>query len=348
MKRWGLAIRGVRPQSVYISMADKMNQWRLYLRFVVAFTMMASVSSCVSAIHGEPNIKVKPELQEKDYITYDGDRLGYNKWLKKEAKPETVIIGVHGISGHSDDYDNLAKFLQKKSPSVAFYAAETRGQGLDPKVERRGDIRDAKEWYKDLYTFTDLVRKNHPDANIIWFGESMGSLIIMNAYTQTPPGFKKPDAMILSSPIVGLQEKVAPWKITAAKGANFLMPTLKISLESLSNGEKAQVTQADVHEEQAAKNEWYIRRYTLRLLVTLGGLTEKMPAQARLLDCPVLVMHGGKDIFTEEQDVKKFYENFPENLNKERRFYPNAYHLLMYDDNREKIFADAAEWIKNL
>lgn len=329
-------------------MANTLFEWPSSLRLVAACIIVALASSCAPSINRQPKVKVKPQLEEKEYITYDGDRLGYNKWVKEKLKPKTIIIGVHGISGHSDDYHNLGAFFKKHSPSTVLYAAETRGQGLDPKVERRGDIRDAKEWFKDLYTFTDLVRKRHPEAKVVWFGESMGSLIVMHAYNNTPPGSKKPDAMIVSSPIVDIQSKVAPWKVTALRVSTFLLPTLRISLESLSNGEKPQVTQADVHEEQAAKNEWYIRRYTLRLLLALGDLAEGMPNQAQQVQCPVLILHGGNDIFTAEDSVKKFHQSFPDKRPAVRKFYPDAYHLLMYDENREKIFKDASDWIKKL
>ena len=151
--------------------------------------------------------------------------------------------------------------------------------------------------------------------------------------------------MIISSPIANVRSKVEPWKITALRISTFLMPTLRLSLESLSDGEKAQVTQQDIHEEQAAKNAWYIRRYTLRLLLELGDLAESMSSLAKKVQCPVLVLHGGRDIFTSKESVEQFYQNFPENIQKQKKFYPEAYHLLMYDENRDKIFKDAVQWM---
>lgn len=310
--------------------------------------MTAMVASCATSIDGKPMAQVKPQLHKKNYVSFDGDRFGYNKWLPSKEEPKTVIIGVHGISGHAGDYDNFGKFLQKSSPSTALYAAETRGQGMDPKVERRGDVYRAKEWYKDLYTFTDLVRKVHPGAKVVWFGESMGSLIVMHAYSSTPPGSKKPDAMILSSPIVEVQAKLPPWKVMAVRLSAFLLPTIRISLESLSNSDRPQVTEDDIHDEQAAKNEWYIPRYTLRLLLKLGDLAEAMPKKAQQVRCPILVMHGGKDIFTSEDGVKNLYANLPDSTPKSRKYYPEAFHLLMYDAQRKKIFKDASDWMEKL
>lgn len=323
-------------------------QRRRSLRILAATLLMVVLPSCANSTKVKPMVKDKPRLEDKQYVSYDGDRLGYKKWLPKKEEPKTVVIGVHGISGHAGDYENLSDYLKKNAPDTALYAAETRGQGLDPKVERRGDIRSAKSWYKDLYTFTALVRKNHPNAKVVWFGESMGSLIATHAYSNTPPGMKKPDALILSSPIVGIQNKLPLWKVAAVRISTFLLPTLRISLESLSDGERAVVTQDDIHEEQAAKNAWYIRRYTLRLLLTLGDLAEEMPEMAESIRCPVLVLHGGRDIFTPEENVKEFFQHLPETTTKARKYYPDSYHLLMYDQHRERIFKDAANWLKKV
>ena len=318
------------------------------MRMGTVCVIVTLASSCATTLKSKPIAQVKPELKKKEYVSYDGDHFGYKKWLPEKEPVKTVIIGVHGISGHAGDYDNLGGFLQKHAQSAALYAAETRGQGRDPKAERRGDIHKAKEWTKDLYTFTDLVRALYPKAKVVWFGESMGSLIVMNAYSNTPLGSKKPDAMVISSPIANLQSKVAGWKVNALRVATFLIPTLRISLESLSSGEKAQVTQQDIHKEQSAKNEWYIPRYTLRLLMELGDLAESMPTLAKQVRCPVLVLHGGNDIFTSKESVEGFYQHFPDTISKERKYYAEAYHLLMYDENRDQIFKDAAAWVSEL
>jgi len=320
-------------------------------RLILLMMTVVLMTSCATQFDVKSPIQAKsiqPRLMEKEYITFDGDALGYQKWIDKTGEPKTVMIGVHGISGHAGDYDNLGKHLLKSNPDTALYAAETRGQGMDPNQQRRGDIRRVKDWYRDLYTFTGLVRKLHPKAKIIWFGESMGSLIVMHAYDQTPPGEKKPDAMVISSPIVDVGAKLPSWKHGVARVAAALFPKLRISLESLSDGQQAVVTEDDIHEEQAAQNPWYIRRFTLRLLLTLGNMADTMGEPAATVGCPVLVLHGGKDIFTSEDSVKQFYSQFPDGLAKTRKYYPGSYHLLMYDHDREKIFNDLTKWLKNL
>ncbi|MBT8036282.1 MAG: lysophospholipase [Verrucomicrobiae bacterium] len=319
---------------------------------VVVIAMAAVMTSCHPPIHVIPQVKGLPKLASTHYVSYDSDKFGYRKWLSKrgdkKGSPETVIIGVHGISGYSGDYENMGKHLMKQHQAVAFYAPETRGQGMDFDQSRRGDIRSAKEWYKDLYTFTRLIRKLHPRSKIVWFGESMGSLIVMHAYSSMPAGEVHPDGLIVSSPIVDVKSRLPAWKLMAIRVSRMLMPKLRISLESLSEGERPVVTKDDIHEKQAAKNPWYIRRYTLRLLLELGDMASDMGQKAARVQCPVLVLHGGKDIFTREASVERFYQQFPVGVDKTRKFYPGSYHLLMYDHDRDKIFRDVSSWLKKM
>ena len=55
---------------------------------------------------------------------------------------------------------------------------------------------------------------------------------------------------------------------------------------------------------------------------------------------PVLVLHGGKDYFNNDSDVRGFVARIPEGVSKTYHNYPEAYHLLMYDAKREVIFRD--------
>jgi alpha-beta hydrolase superfamily lysophospholipase len=332
-------------------MIDYLSRPRIPSRLLLAAITAVLVSSCSTRLNVTPKVKGLPRLTDKNYVSYDSDQFGYRKWLSAASAkkdPATVIIGVHGISGHSGDYENFGKHLLKHHSDVALYAPETRGQGMDQNKFRRGDIRRVKEWYKDLYTFTRLVRKVHPKSKIVWFGESMGSLIVMHAYSNTPPGEVKPDALVISSPIVEVEEKLPAWKMATVRVSTLLLPKLRVSLDTLSDGQRAVVTEDDIHEEQVAKNPWYIRRYTLRLLLSLGDMAGGMDGRASQVHCPVLVLHGGKDIFTEEKNVNDFYERFPDTTDKTKKYYPGSYHLLMYDHDRDKIFKDVSTWLNQL
>ena len=277
-----------------------------------------------------------------------GDAFGYRKWISEKSEPDVVIIGIHGFCGASIDYANLGNHLLQYQPKTGLYAYEVRGQGSDPIHERRGDIGDPKDWYRDLFAFTQLVQEQHPKAKIVWFGESMGALISAHALRQAPENDPPCDGLILSSPIVRFRDDIPAWTPGLVQIAATTLPLARISLETLSGGQDVQMTQTSHHTEQAKTNSYSVDQYTLRLIAALGGHINTMNDCASSFRKPVLVLHGGKDYFNNDSDVRGFFARIPAGVSKTYHNYPDAYHLLMYDQKKEAIFKDIEKWINQL
>ena len=276
------------------------------------------------------------------------DSFGYRKWISREADPDVIIIGIHGFCGASIDYANLGNHLLEHQPKTGLYAYEVRGQGSDPIRERRGDIGDPKDWYRDLFAFTQLVRERHPHAKIVWFGESMGALISVHALRVAPTNEPPCDGLILSSPIVRFRDDIPAWTPGLVQIAATTLPLARISLETLTGGEDVQMTQTSHHNEQVKTNSYNVDEYTLRLIGTLAKHIDNMNDCAATFRDPVLVLHGGKDYFNNDSDVRGFVARIPAGVSKTYHDYPQAYHLLMYDEKRETIFRDVERWVNLL
>lgn len=276
------------------------------------------------------------------------DTFGYRKWISKAVEQDVIIIGIHGFSGASIDYTNLGNHLLQYQPRTGLYAYEVRGQGSDPIRARRGDIGDPRDWYSDLFAFTQLVREQHPDAKIVWYGESMGALIAAHALRVAPPGDPPCDGLILSSPIVRFRDDIPAWTPALVQIVSSTLPLARVSLETLSGGQDVQMTQTSHHNEQVKKNDYNIDLYTLRLIGTLTGHIKTMNDCASDLREPVLIVHGGKDYFNTDSDVRGFVARIPSDVSATYYNYPNAYHLLMYDEKRDAIFKDIEKWVTKL
>lgn len=275
-----------------------------------------------------------------------GPPFGYRQWIAPEVAQKVVIIGIHGFCGASSDYTNLGDYLLEHQPETGLYAYELRGQGSDPIVERRGDIGHPGEWYRDLHAFTQLVRGRHPDAKIVWFGESMGALIATHAVGEGPG--PSCDGLVLSSPIVRFRDEIPDWTPALVQVAATALPLARISLETLMTGQDVQVTQQSFHGVQVKKNAYHIEDYTLRLIATLSRLIMGMNDCAGKIRTPVLVLHGGQDFFNTDGDVRGFVARVPDGTSITYRNYPKAYHLLMYDRERQRVFRDVRRWIRRL
>ncbi len=276
------------------------------------------------------------------------ETFGYRRWIAKTTEPDVIIIGIHGFCGASIDYTNLGQHLLTHQPRSGVYAYEVRGQGSDPILERRGDIGNPRDWYRDLFAFTQLVRERHPQAKIVWYGESMGALIAAHALRESPVADLPCDALVLSSPLVRFRDDIPAWKIQLLQVAAETFPLARVSLDALSGGQDVQMTQSSTHSTQAEKNAYNIKQHTLRLLGTLGRHIEDMNDCAANLRVPILVLHGGRDYFNSDSDLRGFMAHVAPGVSKTYRNYPNAYHLLMYDAQKEKIFHDVEHWLNRL
>ena len=276
------------------------------------------------------------------------DPFGYRKWISKTVEPDVVMIGIHGFCGASIDYANLGNHFLKNQPTTGLYAYEVRGQGSDPIHARRGDIGDPKDWYRDLFAFTQLVEEQHPRAKIVWFGESMGALIAAHALREAPATDLPCDGLILSSPIVRFRDDIPAWTPGLVQIAATTLPLARISLDTLSGGQNVQMTQTSTHDAQVKTNSYNVEKHSLRLLGSLGKHIDSMNDCASAFRVPVLVLHGGKDYFNNDSDVRGFVARIPAGVSKTYRNYPQAFHLLMYDEQRDRIFKDVERWTEQL
>lgn len=285
-----------------------------------------------------------PEIKDNHFTSFDNDKLGLLCW-KNTTQPEIVIIATHGINGTAQDYEDLADFLLEKQPNLTIYAYQTRGQGNDTNRQRRGDICNKDAWFKDLLTLTELVKKKHPEAYIVWCGESMGSIITTHTYAKEPLC----DAIILLAPVVKIEKQLPKWQLTAAKCVATLFPKFRIKITALANNEPVQVTQGSTdHDTQASTNSYNVEKMSLRLFLALGDLIDGMMEAAKKFEHPVIVLNGGKDYFTPPEYAEEFVAQIPQTTEKTHSYWENSYHLLMYDDYNQEIFLTISDWIDQI
>ena len=118
-------------------------------------------------------------------------------------------------------------------------------------------------------------------------------------------------ALVLSSPIVRFRDDIPAWTPGLVQVAATTLPLARISLETLSGGQDVQMTQKSHHAEQVKKNPYHVEQYTLRLIGALARLIDDMNDCATTFRSPVLVLHGGKDFFNNDPDVRGFVARIP-------------------------------------
>jgi alpha-beta hydrolase superfamily lysophospholipase len=285
------------------------------------------------AMHSDPN----------SWTARDGKVLPFKHWPGEPKQPRAVIICVHGLSGAASDFWPVGERFP--ADGIAVFAVQLRGQGNDPDLRRRGDIRSSAQWRDDLLDFTALVRRRYPNTPVFWFGESLGALIAIDTAASRGGAPEGVGGIILTSPVVGLHPRLRlPFlKNLAVRTLLRLRPGKRISLEDMSNSD-VRVTSATTHREQMEKTEHYVKDFTLRLFRQVERLIRGSGAAARLIRVPVLTFYTPNDPLTPREDVERFMAALA-SADKEAVFFPESYHLILHDRNREDALRLIRDWL---
>lgn len=310
-------------------------------RCFLAVLLLAGLSAC-SHLTSLPE---RPALREKDWVSYDGKVMPFQKWLPGTSKPRGVVIAVHGLSGAASDFWFLGANLPKNGYAV--YAYDLRGQGHDPVVSQRGDITSSLQWLRDLETFHMLVRRQHPRTPVFWYGESLGSLICLHTAANRLNDRRDPDGIILASPVAGLRMTVSNFRRWLLEAAARLTPRTRFSLGDLAGVDetKIQVTSTTTHGGQMQNTEHHVNAFSVRLLSEIGGLLDDNPDAAKRLRMPVLFLASPNDILSSPDQVQTLFGQV-RSPQKKLLWYNRSFHLLLHDVQRGEVSLDLFRWLE--
>lgn len=278
-----------------------------------------------------------------DWAAPDGQSFPCEQWLPR-GRPLGTLVCAHGLSGAATDFLPLGEAVSRGG--IACFALNLRGQGSDPLHRRRGAILDIEAISEDISAFASAMHSREAGTPLWVCGESMGALILawMLAYRR----FAEPvSATILSAPVVALI-KSTPWAIRqtvrvlarAAPGLRFY-PSWFIS----GKLEPLQVTRDQDHAQRVQNASHYIRAFTFRFLHQLGTLIDSSDLIAAKMLIPCLVLAAGQDVFVRPEQVRAWFDRVAAH-DKTFRLYPEAYHLLWNDWDKDVVLGDILIWLQ--
>lgn len=284
-------------------------------------------------------------LGSTQWISFDGKVMPWKAWdVPHGKKPAAIIIAIHGLSGAKSDFWPLGEHLSQHG--IAVYAYDLRGQGYDPDLESRGDIESARLWQKDLLTFHKLVKRRHPRVPVIWYGESLGSLITAHAAARQPR-WSDPEGLILASPVAGLRMTLSGFHRWMLQAGAALTPRARYSLGDLAGVDvkNIQVTSSTTHGGQMATTPHHVSEFSLRLLAEVGKMMESNAEAAKRLQMPVLFLASPHDILVSADQIQSLFSQIRGGT-KKLLWYSRSYHLLLHDVQRLEVLQDVELWMQ--
>lgn len=294
---------------------------------------MSSINQETTPQHiGFPLDRVTREI---DFDTSDGLRL--HGWhLEAQGGPSKGnIVILHGFKDYSERYLDFAEKLSKAGFQV--FAFDMRGMGRS-EGERNyfGSIQDPVD---DLRLALKEFKKfdNHQP----WFvmGHSGGGSVVARYAIDYQDDI---DGFILTAPLLKRMPEVNKIVIKALKLINTIAPHTGVVDLPDKNFSKDLSVVADMGEDPLINHG----RVPARTGVEIFQNLDYIEANRGDIRIPFVVFHGEVDKVNNIEGSREFFEGTSDISGKHIKTYPNLFHDLLHEPEREMIEDDILRWVR--
>lgn len=254
------------------------------------------------------------------------------KW--ESPSPKAVFLLVHGLGAFSGRWDLLACFFLKNG--ISSYAIELKGFGETEGL--KGHIESFDIYFNDILSLREIIKRENQGKKIFLVGESMGALICFLLAGLEPDLF---NGLICLSPAFKSRLKFSPVDKIKIYACALFNPRkqFKVPFDSLMcarDVDSRKTMDTDIREHRLA---------TARLFSNIVFAEMRANFLKNKIKIPVLFQVAGDfDKLTDPEEAKRVFRGL-KTRDKEIIEYPQMYHSLSVELDREKIFQDMLEWV---
>ncbi len=272
------------------------------------------------------------EIKQDRFKDQDGVELFFQ--YRAQPKSKVAVVISHGLGEHSGRYQNIFGPLADKGYS--FFALDHRGHGFSG--GNKGCIDSFDQFTDGVKNLVEITRERTDAKKVFLLGHSLGGLIAAQYALRFQDSL---DGLILSGPLFKLSLEVNPAKAAVGRLLSRFMPYLtmdnNIDPSLISHDEKAQKAYTSdplVHS-----------RVSTRLFTEMIAAMKNSLAQAKILNIPALIMHGGDDKLTHPDGSRIFFRDISSG-DKELKIYDGFFHEIMNEIEKDIVIADIMQWIE--
>jgi len=257
----------------------------------------------------------------------------YRRWLPTTAARRGTVVIVHGLGEHGGRYLNLVR--QLLAEGYACYAQDHRGFGRSE--GKPGHVNRFADYLLDIKRTAAMARAEGGDHSLTLYGHSMGGLIAvyyLQRYGSTV------DLAIIGSPALGVPGgRVGRGMVALLQVMSRVYPTFTID----NRGSEPVSRDPEIIAEfgtDPLSNRLVTARWATEMMAAQANWPENMDA----ITLPILVMQGMQDRLVVPSLTQKFFRLLPA-ADKTLYLYPDHFHELHNDLDREKPLGDLAAWL---
>lgn len=303
--------------------------------------------------------------EELYYNSADGiTKIYATLWIPDEIK--MVFQIAHGMVEHIERYDDFAKFLNSFGILVLGNDHLGHGNSINSKEdfgyfsEENGN----KNVIEDMYSLTKIAKERYKNVPYVFLGHSMGSYLLRQYLCQY--GQELDAAIIMGAgdePLLKLKGGMAIIeKIASKKGWRYRS---KIIDKAIFGGFNKKFEPAKTSKDWLSRDENTVNQYILdekcNFIFTLNAYYNLLYGINKLCDdnylnnmpknLPILLIAGeddpvgnfGKGIHNIFKKYKSIGMQFVE-----IKLYPNLRHEILNEIEKEVVYNDILQWLKQL
>jgi acylglycerol lipase len=262
----------------------------------------------------------------------DEASLSRREWLP-DRPARAVILAVHGFNDYSNAFTEFGAFAAEQG--IAVHAYDQRGFGANPGAGRWAGT---AALIADLEAERARLRARYPDRPVYLLGESMGAAVVMAAMAEGAE--LDAEGAILTAPAVWGGDQLNPFYRATLWLITRVAPGLKLTGRNLGvmasdNLDALRALSAD---------PLFIKETRVDAIAGLVELMDTAYAAAGTLSGPLLILIGENDEIV-PPDAQTAMVRRVQATPCVHVVYPEGWHLLLRDLQREVVWRDIIAWI---
>ena len=273
--------------------------------------------------------------------------------------PAAVVL-VHGAGEHCGRYSHVVEKLTSHGIAVVTgdLPGHGRTEGLRGHVDSFEEYLDAVEgWVRQAEELAERTaqmafermgelpgafRQDASNAPIALIGHSMGGLVVVRYLQERAAAHPRLVSAVVSSPCLRLSKEVPGWQRSLAGVLDSVTPRLRMA----SNIAPTDVSRAPEVIRSYGTDPLNGNKVSVRWFRELNRAMESACANPHRITVPMLVMQAGQDKLVAPQETEAFYKKLSAHDRHKFVMYPELYHELFNEPERENVFAEMMNWLQ--
>lgn len=256
----------------------------------------------------------------------------YYRYWQADAAPRALIVLVHGAGEHCGRYVPLAEYFTARAYTVAALDLTGHGKtaGTPGFIERFDDYLDS------LHLFQQQLDGDFPGTPKILLGHSMGGLISSLYLLRHQRDFI---ACVLSGPAIEAEIQPGLWQMLLIRFLSVVRPRMGVlQLDAKAVSRDQQVVDDYVNDPLVHHG-----KISARKVAELFRAMQRIQENAAQITLPMLLLHGANDSLATPEGSRFLFDHISSE-DKTLKIYPDLYHEIFNEPEREMVFADVVAW----